>query len=64
MRRDFFQRSLFDDIVLKKNQQNVEVFISDTIVSKYKSYSLQDYIKDIETNGLKMTWTYMCIIIL
>lgn len=62
MRRDFFQRSLFDDIVKKQAlQQHVEVFISDTIVSKYKSYSLQDYIKDIETNGLKITWTYICV---
>ncbi len=65
MRREYYQKPLFDDIlIMDKQLQNkdkeVVVSLSTTIVSKFKNYSLDNYIEDIETHGLKYTWDYIC----
>ncbi|MBQ9232171.1 MAG: N-6 DNA methylase [Prevotella sp.] len=65
MRREYYQKPLFDDIlIMDKQLQNkdkeVVVGLSTTTVSKLKNYSLDNYIEDIGTHGLKYTWDYIC----
>ena len=45
---------------LQNNDNEVVVNLSSPIVSKLKNYSLEYYVKDIETHGLKYTWDYIC----
>lgn len=65
MKKDLYQRTLFDEILTmdkpshNKNEEIV-VSLSDVIISKLKNYSLEYYIKDIETYGLEYTWAYIC----
>ena len=62
MRRDYFQKNLFDDFILDENPQEKEIAVSfsDSIVSKFQTYTLEKYIKDIENDGLSYTWAYIC----
>lgn len=55
--------TLFDDeFRIDKQVQNeiIDVCLSSEIVSKFNNYSLDNYIKDVETNGLELTWGYIC----
>lgn len=63
MKRDCFQKTLFDDMfTIDKQFHNKEIVVSlsDIIISKLSNYSLDYYIKDIETYGLEYTWAYIC----
>ncbi|MBQ9678476.1 MAG: N-6 DNA methylase [Prevotella sp.] len=65
MGREYYQKPLFDDMLtmerqLQNNDNEVVVNLSSPIVSKLKNYSLEYYVKDIETHGLKYTWDYIC----
>ncbi len=63
MERDYCQKMLFDDIfTLEEQVQNKDVVVSLSIdiISKLRNYSIEYYIKDIETFGLERTWDYIC----
>ena len=62
MRRDYLQGDLFDDAFVegKPQEKEIVVSLSDAIVSKFQTYSLEGYIKDIENDGLAHTWAYIC----
>ena len=63
MRGDCCQRMLFDDIFAiddRVQNKDIVVNLSSEIVSKLKNYSLEYYMKDIETYGLEHTWCYIC----
>lgn len=65
MKEEYYQRTLFDDIFTTDKQfqnedKKIVVSLSDVIISKFKNYSLEYYIKDVETNGLEYTWSYIC----
>lgn len=65
MKEEYYQTTLFDDIFTtdkqfyNKDKENV-VSLSNVIISKLKNYSLDNYIKDIETDGLEDTWANIC----
>lgn len=63
MKRDFFQNTLFDDIDNEEKQpQKKEIILNltDEVISKFKDYKLENYISDIENEGLDYTWSYIC----
>lgn len=63
MRGDCCQRMLFDDVFAMDDRvqnKDIVVNLSSEIVSKLKNYSLEYYMKDIETYGLEHTWCYIC----
>ena len=62
MKRDCYQKTLFDDIetVGQPRKKEIAVTFSDAIISKFQNYKLDDYIKDVEVNGLEYTWSYIC----
>ena len=65
MKEEYYQTTLFDDIFTIDKQfqyidKEIVVSLSDIIISKLKNYSLEKYIKDIETDGLENTWAYIC----
>lgn len=65
MKEEYYQTTLFDDIFTIDKQfqyidKEIVVSLSDIIISKFKNYSLENYIKDIETDGLENTWAYIC----
>ena len=63
MKRNYYQKMLFDDIFAIDNQVSNKEFVvslSGGIISKLKNYSLEYYIKDLETYGLEQTWSYIC----
>ena len=63
VRKNYCQSTLFDDLfTIDKHIQNndIVVSLSSEIVSKFKNYSLDHYIKDIETYGIEYTWHYIC----
>ena len=63
MRRSYFQATLFDDRVTMDEQpqsKKMAVILSNTIISKFKNYSLDYYINDIEAYGLEYTWACIC----
>ncbi len=62
MKRDYFYKSLFDEIndEVKTPPNDAEVVFTPSIVAKLKSYTLQNYTTDVENNGLENTWNYIC----
>ncbi len=62
MKKFSSQKTLFDELDTEKSSQKTEIVavLSDSIVSKFQNYKLDDYINDIETNGLAHTWSYIC----
>lgn len=65
MKTNFYQTTLFDNLfpidkqhIIKERE--IVVSLSNVIVSKLNNYSLDDYIKDLETYGLECTWAYIC----
>ena len=63
MKREYCKKMLFDDIFAideKVQDKDSVVSLSNEIISKLKDYSLDHYIKDIETYGLAHTWLYIC----
>lgn len=65
MKEEYYQTTLFDDIFTTDKQfqnkdKEIVVSLSNIIVSKFKNYSLDTYIKDIETDGLENTWANIC----
>lgn len=63
MRGDCCQRLLFDDIFAiddRVQKKDIAVNLSREVVLKLKNYSLEYYMKDIETYGLEHTWYYIC----
>ena len=66
MKRVYYQRTLFDDIMIDRQPQKKEEAVSlpDVIISKLKHYSLEHYTKDVETYGLEYTWALICEYIL
>lgn len=62
MKRDFYQKTLFDDAQneVPSYHAEIEINLTNTIIAKFKGYILQDYIKDIDTDGLAHTWAYIC----
>ncbi len=63
MRGDCCQRLLFDDVFAiddRVQNKDIVVNLSREIVLKLKNYSLEYYMKDIETYGLEHTWYDIC----
>ena len=60
MKRDFFQNSLFDTHIEETPKKEIEVCFNDNLLAKFQSYTLENYIDDIEKSGLSYTWTYIC----
>ena len=62
MKKFSSQKTLFDELDTEESSQKTEIVavLSDSIVSKFQNYKLDDYINDIETNGLAHTWSYIC----
>ncbi len=63
MKGDYYQSTLFDDIPTINEPhlgQEIGVSLSDNIISRLKNYSLDIYVKDIETNGIQFTWDNIC----
>ena len=64
------QLTLFDlvnmqtDSELNNNTENANFEISEQITKKMKTYRLEEYIEDIENNGLAETWNIICEYIL
>ena len=58
---DYVQPALFDVEVAEPIQKiSVSITLTDEQISKFKSYTLQDYINDIESDGLSHTWSLIC----
>lgn len=63
MERDYNQKSLFYEIFTIDEQvkkKDIVVSLSSDIITKLENYSLEYYIKDLETYGLEYTWSYIC----
>ena len=61
MGKNFLQRNLFEDTIPHiKPLQDIEISFSTADLTKYCNYTLQDYICDIETQGLEITWANIC----
>ena len=43
-----------------KSTSNNQKKLTTKIINKLKKYKLEDYIEDVENNGLKITWDYIC----
>ncbi|WP_147616078.1 N-6 DNA methylase [Treponema pectinovorum] len=54
MKIDFYQERIFD-----KNK-TIKISFNETVLSKLKTYSIEDYINDVTINGLEYTWKYIC----
>ena len=58
---DYVQPALFDVEIAEPIQKiSVSITLTDEQISKFKSYTLQDYINDIESDGLSHTWSLIC----
>ncbi len=44
----------------EENFSEIKVSLTDENLEKYKSYNLEKYINDVETLGLKQTWSVIC----
>ncbi|EPF31653.1 hypothetical protein HMPREF9194_02004 [Treponema maltophilum ATCC 51939] len=66
MKRDYFQNSLFDELIEEtpKIEKEIEISFNDNLLSKFKSYVLENYIDDVEKTGLSYTWAYICEFVL
>lgn len=67
MRVNLCQNGLFDDISNEKKQpQKKETIVNLTnkVISKFKDYKLDNYINDIESDGLEHTWSHICKFVL
>lgn len=67
MRVNLCQNGLFDDISNEKKQpQKKETIVNLTnkVISKFKDYKLDNYINDIENDGLEHTWSHICKFVL
>lgn len=62
MKSACFHVDLFDDGV--KQKKKPVVYFSEVVVSKFRKYNLQDYVNDIETDGLEIVWAYICAYVL
>ena len=62
MKKDCYQKTLFDDIdtIEQPKKKEITITLSNEICTKFQNYNLEDYIKDIEVDGLSYTWTYIC----
>jgi len=63
MRKDYYQRSLFDDIpATNEHLHDVDSVarLTQDVILKFKGYSLQHYKEDVEAHGLEYTWDYIC----
>ena len=63
MKREFYQNTLFDDIDNEdklSEKKEIIVNLTNEIIFKFKNYKLENYINDIETDGLEYTWSYIC----
>lgn len=65
MKRDYYQQTLFDDVfAIDKQFQNMDlgivVSLSNINISRFKNYSFDYYIEDIEASGLENTWANIC----
>lgn len=62
MKKDCYQKTLFDDIdtIERPKKKEITITLSNEICTKFRNYNLEDYIKDIEADGLSCTWTYIC----
>ena len=65
MKRDFTMRSFFDDnaddsVMHSRQKDEIGVILSELDIAKFKSYNLEEYIKDIEDRGLSYTWSCIC----
>ena len=63
MKRDFYQNTLFDDIDNEEKlpkKTEITVNLTNEVISKFKDYKLENYINDVETDGLEYTWSYIC----
>ena len=62
------QMTLFDEtcdsdyvkITDGKKYNKESVFLSQEIINRLKDYKLEDYVSDVENNGLEKTWDYIC----
>ena len=63
MKKDCYQRTLFEDIkteVERPQKKEIIVNLTEEMIAKYKNYSLENYVKDVETDGLEYTWAFIC----
>lgn len=65
MKRDYVQRSLFDDVAdevvtVSSNETTMNVVLSELEIVKFQSYNLEKYINDVENDGLSHTWAFIC----
>ena len=65
MSQKFEQLSLFSEKKNSKKTDSVLIFeLSNEIIEKLDNYSIEQYIKDVEKNGLGKTWDNICSYIL
>lgn len=63
MKVNYYQKMLFNDTDIEEQkiqEREIIVNFSDAVILKFQNYSLDKYINDIKTDGLKHTWTYIC----
>ena len=61
MKLNCCQNTLFDELFEESfEEKNISISLNEKIIKKLKSYTLEQYIKDIETDGLSLTWNYIC----
>ena len=59
------QLSLFNESKDSKNLNSVLIFeLSKDVLKKLDNYSIEQYVKDVETDGLSKTWDILCSYIL